>query len=173
MLSRDLLRLKGSIPQFHTDPLISTNRFHTRTTPFQHLKSLSSTPKTPLFHTKNPSVPHQKPLSWTHPSVPHQKLLSSTPKTLRFNTKIEPENFSVFGVELRVCWTEGFLMLNWGISGANKVWSLCWTEGICMELWGTLIKLRAMISKIIKNGPLLVAVELSFQRISDSPFSKF
>ena len=55
-----------STPQFHTDPLSSTHRFNTRTTPFQHPKFLSSTPKTPQFHL---------PLSCT------PKPLSSTPKT--------------------------------------------------------------------------------------------
>ena len=60
-------KLKLSTPQFHTDPPSSTNRFHTRTTPFQHPKSLSSTPKTPLLNTKS---------------------LSSTPKTPQFNTPL-------------------------------------------------------------------------------------
>ena len=53
---------------FSVKPLSSTHRFHARTTPFQHPKSLSSTPKTPQFnikipqfHIKNPSVPHRKP----------------------------------------------------------------------------------------------------------------
>ena len=40
-------------------PLSSTHRFHTRTTPFQHPKSLSSTPKTPQFNTKTASVQHR------------------------------------------------------------------------------------------------------------------
>ena len=59
-------------------PLSSTHRFDTRTTPFQHpkslrstSKSLSSTPKTPQFNTKTLSVPHQRPLSSTPSSVPH------------------------------------------------------------------------------------------------------
>ena len=43
-----------STPQFHTDPLSSTQGPH-------------------LFSTQNLSVPHQKYLSSTYPSVPHQK----------------------------------------------------------------------------------------------------
>ena len=39
-------------------------------------------------------------------------------------------------VKLRGCRTEGFLVLNWGILGAGKVWSLSWTNvmnsgGLC------------------------------------------
>ena len=44
-----------------------------------------------LFSTQNPSVQHHKPFSSTHPSSRHQK----------------PN---------KVCWTDGFLMLNWGVS---------------------------------------------------------
>ena len=72
------------IPQFNTknpsvqhNPLSSTPKtpqFHTKNPSVQH-NPLSSTPKTPefhspQFHTQNPSVPA--------PSVPHQKPLSST-----------------------------------------------------------------------------------------------
>ena len=92
-------------------PLSSTHRFETRTTPFQHPKSLSSTPKSPHFHTKTPqfntktpSVQHQKSLS----SIP----LSSTPKITQFNTPLFNTflmlNREVFGVEL---WG----VLNWGV----------------------------------------------------------
>ena len=69
---------KKSTPKFHTDPLSSTHQFHTRTTPFQAQKSPSFTSKTPQFNTPTPSVqhiPHTK-----NPSVPHRKPLSSTPK---------------------------------------------------------------------------------------------
>ena len=68
-------------PQFHT-PLSSIHQFHT---------------EGPLLFTpKNPSVPHQKPLSSTqptqfhtkNPSVPHEKPLSSTPKTPQFHTSL-------------------------------------------------------------------------------------
>ena len=71
-------KLKLNSPQFHTDPLSSTHRFHTRTTPFQYPKFFSSTPNIRF-------------LVWN----------------------------------LRVCWTEGFLVWNWGILGAEKVWSFC------------------------------------------------
>ena len=64
-------------------------------------KSLSSTPKTPQFYHKTPTVPHQKPLSFTtklpqfhkphqfhtkNRSVQHQNPLSSTTETRQFNT---------------------------------------------------------------------------------------
>ena len=80
--------ISNSTTQFHTDPLSSTRRFHTRTTPFQHPKSLSSTPKSPQFHTKNFFV---WGVSWTEGCV-------------------ELEDF---GLELRGfwCWTEGFWVL--------------------------------------------------------------
>ena len=72
--------MKMSTPQFHTDPLSSTHQLHTRTTPFQPEKSLSSTPKTRQFNTKTPSVQLQKtPQFHPSPEVPHQKLHSSTP----------------------------------------------------------------------------------------------
>ena len=99
-----------STPQLHTDPLSSTHRFHkgphlfsTQNPSIQHQKPLSSTskflsstPKTPQFHTKNPSVP---------------LLLSSTPKTPQFqikNPSVKHQN--PFGVKLRV-------VLNWGAFG--------------------------------------------------------
>ena len=107
---------QGSSPQFHTDPLSSTHRLHTRTTPFQHPKSLSSTPmslssipKTPQFH------------------LP----LSSTRKTPQLNTVCLRGvlNWGVFSLELRGVWnwvdfgvelrgrggTEGLLVWNWGV----------------------------------------------------------
>ena len=107
---------KKSTPQFHTDPLGSTHRFHTRTIPFQRSKSLSSTPKTsqfntkiPQFHTKNPSVPHRKSFSATHPSVPH---------------RLYRAVFCLRGVlNWEVWWTEGFLLWNWGV----LMWN--WGEG--------------------------------------------
>ena len=68
-----------STPQFHTDPLSSTqgpHLFSTQNLSVQHRKllsltpeSLSSTPKIPQFNTKNSSIQHQK-------------FLSSTPKSL-------------------------------------------------------------------------------------------
>ena len=104
------------IPQFHTtnpsvqhNPLSSKPKSHQFNTPssVKHQKTLSSTPlssisKTPhfhapQFHTKDPSVPHKKPLSSTHSSQFHTK----NPSTL-------------FDVELRgfLCRTEGFLVWN-------------------------------------------------------------
>ena len=64
----------------------------TQTPSVQHI---SSTFGPHLFSPKNPSVPHQKPVSSTqppqfhteNPSVQHQNSLSSTPKTPQFHTK--------------------------------------------------------------------------------------
>ena len=83
-----------STPQFNTEPLSSTHRFSTRTTPFQHPKSLNSTPKTPQFntkipqfHTKNPSFPTPPQYHTKNPSVQHQNPSSSTSKTPQSHTK--------------------------------------------------------------------------------------
>ena len=104
----------NSTPQFQTEPLSSTHRFHTMSTPFQHPKSLSSTPKTAQFHIKNPSVQHRNPLC-------------STPKPPKFRLPQFHTKHSL------VCWTEGFLVWNWGFLGAGKEWLfcvelMCWTE---------------------------------------------
>ena len=77
--------------QFHTDPLSSTHRFDT---------PLSSTPKTPQFNTKTPSVPHQDP------SVQHKNPVSSTPKIPQFSAPFVVELSGVlywraFGLKLR------------------------------------------------------------------------
>ena len=101
----------------------------TRTTPFEHPKSLSLTPKTPQFNTKNLSVQHQK-------------LLSSTPKTPHFNTKNPSVRPSVFwcgteggGSEGFVVWiwglcgTEGFLVLNREVFGVDLRGFWCGTQG--------------------------------------------
>ena len=69
---------KRSNPQFHTDPSVQ----HISSTYGPHL----SAPKIPQFHTKNPSVQHQNPLSST-PKTPQFHLpLSSTPKIPQLNT---------------------------------------------------------------------------------------
>ena len=119
------LSKKLSTHQFHTDPLSSTNRFHTRTTPFQQKplsstpkslsstqKPLSSTPKTTQFHTKDHSVPHNPLFHTKNPSVQH---------TLK--QKVFVWNWGVLGFR---CWTEGFLVWNWGV---------CWTEGFLGLKW--------------------------------------
>ena len=66
-------------PSVPHPPQFNTSVPHRRATPFQP---------------QNPSVPHQKPLSSTHPPQFHSKNpsvqhtpLSSTPKTPQFNTK--------------------------------------------------------------------------------------
>ena len=73
----------------------------TQTSSVQHI---SFTRQPHLFSPQNPSVPHKKPLNFTHSSVPHHKPLSLTQKKL---TKIALYklrgvlNWRVFGVELR------------------------------------------------------------------------
>ena len=68
-------RCISSIPQFHKDPLSSTHRLLTRTTPLQH--------QNPLVLNQNPSFPQP-------PSVQHPKFISSTPKTPQFHTPSVP-----------------------------------------------------------------------------------
>ena len=99
-----------SIPQFHKDPLSSTYRFQTTTTSFQHVKSLSSTPKTPQFNTKISlsSKPKTSQFNTENPSVPHRKSpVLHTPqfhfKTSQFHTAYI-ERFFV----KEVWWTGGF-----------------------------------------------------------------
>ena len=132
----------SSTPQFHSDPFSSTHRFHTRTTPFHHPNSLSSTPETSQFNTKNPSVPHPKPLITTRPSVPNQNTLSSTPKTPQFNTSLSyflSEGFMVWNWGGFWCKTEGL----WGLKRSERfVWN--W----CVELRGTRIYYRDSFCKI-------------------------
>ena len=121
-----------SSPQFNTS-------VPQRATPFKHQKSLSSTPKTPQFNTKNPSVqhqnlsvPHRKPLSSTSPSVLHKKPLGSTPS--QFQTKNPSvQHLNPFGVKLRVVWNwEAFgveLRDFWDWKGVALFAELmCWTE---------------------------------------------
>ena len=78
-------------PKFHTS-LCSTHQFNTKG-PFLFR------PQILQFNSINPSVQHQKPLRSTHPSVPHS--LSSTHPSVQHQ-------------KTSVCWTEGFLVLNWG-----------------------------------------------------------
>ena len=127
----------SSTPQFHTDPLSSTHRFHIRTTPFSHAKSLSSTPKNPQFntkipqfHTTTPSVSPLKPLSSTPlPPQIHTKNIQFNSKILQFHTKIPQFHTKNSSVPHRkffcsrsksVCGTEGCVEL-------TSFW--CWTEG--------------------------------------------
>ena len=141
------LRQEMSTPQFHKDPLSSTHRFHTRTKPFQHPKSLDSTPKsldsileTPQFHNKT----HQfhTPFSSTHASVPHRLYTDIFVWGVCWTKEFLVWNWGVFGVELSgfwcgtegfyvelrgfLCWTEGFLVWNWGV---------CWNKGFLVWDW--------------------------------------
>ena len=115
---------------------------------------LSSTPKTPRFNTKNPSVPHQKPpqfnthLSSTLKNPQFNKPLSSTQALwpIRFfwyfwwrffGLKLRAVwNWAVFGVEVRGfgvelrsfwCGTERFRVLK---RCGPCVEPMCWTEGV-------------------------------------------
>ena len=88
----------------------------TRTTPFEHPKSLNSTPKIPQFNTKNLSVQHPKPLSSTQ---------------LR-GFWCWTEEFSVWNWGL--CWTEGFWVLK---RCGPCVELMCWTYGVRVELRGS------------------------------------
>ena len=132
--------------------------FSTQNPSALHQKLFSSTPNTPRFNIKNPSVPSPLsstpktpqfniPLSLTHSSVPHQnwKRVFGTEGFL-----CETEGFLVwnwwgFSVELRDFWCgteggggpEGFLVWNWGILGAEKLWSLCGTDELN---WGGLCR---------------------------------
>ena len=126
-----------STPQFHRDPLSSTHRFHTKTTPFQQPKSLSSTgplTSTHQFHTKEPLL-----ISPQNPSVSHRKPLGSTAKTPQFHPPP-----SVPQQKLRLF----FLVWNWGVCGTEGFgcgtvgfwcWTegfWCWTEGVLVLNWG-------------------------------------
>ena len=52
--SLNSVRIFKSTPRIHTDPLSSTHRFHTKTTPFQHPKSGGcGTEGHPIFNTKS------------------------------------------------------------------------------------------------------------------------
>ena len=84
------------------------------------------------FHTKKPSVPHQKPLSSTPNTPQFHKPFSFTPKTPQFHTppiegRGRTEGFSALNCPI--------LLLNWGILGAEKEWSLCGTDVL---IWGGL-----------------------------------
>ena len=97
-----------------------------------------SASKIPQFNTENPSdqhTPHFHTPSVLHTPQFHTPL-GSTPPSDFFKV--------ILGVILW-CWTEGFLVLKWGILGAEKVWSLCgidvlnwgsfgWTEGYSLSI---------------------------------------
>ena len=110
------LRFRWGPRQFHTpsvQQISSTQKGHS----FPALKSLTSTPKTPVIHTKNPSVQHQKPLSSSHFSVSLQKALSSTHLLVPHQRPLSSTQPSVLRgfwclTEGVWCGTEGFLVLN-------------------------------------------------------------
>ena len=106
-------------------------------------KTVSSTQKpsaqyTHQVITKKPSVQDQKR------SVQHIDGVEQTP-FLCCTYGYFVLNWRFFCVELTGClnwrfffwWTDAFCVLNWKISGAEKVWSLCWTKGSLWN-WGVL-----------------------------------
>ena len=111
LFSTQIPQFNNKITQFHP-PLSSTP------------KAPSSRPKPLQFLIKNPSVPHQKPLSSTNSSVPHlkpsvqhRKHLSST-HPLVWNWGVcETKGFPVWN--WGVCWTEGFSVLSRGVFGVE------------------------------------------------------
>ena len=115
---------------FSQVPLSSTHQFHTRTTPFQPSKPLSSTSKIPQFHpsqfhiknsqfhSKNPSVQHT-------PSVPQRNSVSSP-------HQFQPPQFLIENPSVphqkRVTVKLAYIALFWcGTDVLN--WEGCWTEG--------------------------------------------
>ena len=134
----------------------------------QHQKPLSSTPITPHFNINNPSVQHTSrfntPLSSTHPSVQHTPQFNtknlSVQHTSQFNTLLSSTQKKL--TKKCFSWTEGFSVLNWGISGAEKMWSLCWTDvlnwgGHCGIIWYKFKKFVFLIS----NPTRLLAFSLT------------
>ena len=122
----------------------------------------------PRFHTKSPSVQHQKPLSST-PKPPNRGVCGTEGfsvgnweglelRDVLCGTEGGGSNWGVFGVELRGLWcgTERFFVWNWEIFRAEKegpscVDLMCWTEGLWN--WGGpeyyIIKILPL-SKMIK-----------------------
>ena len=134
-------------PQFNTSvPLLDHTfsapkipQFHTKNPSVQHQNPLSSTPKTPQFKTP-PSVPHLKPLSSTHPSgkieVELRGFWCGTEECVELRgfkcgTEGVVLNWGVFGVELRDFW---------GWKGVVQKWNWCvelrgsvWNWGVLCE----------------------------------------
>ena len=115
-------QLIKSTPQFHTDNLSSTHRFHTWTTRFHEISAA-----------KNPSVPPLPLLffvwgmCWTERSLVWKWGVYWPERFLVRNWRVLVWNWEV-------CWTEGFLVWYWGIFEAEKGWLfcvelMCWTEG--------------------------------------------
>ena len=89
-------------------------------------------------HHLNPSVPHRKPFSSINPLVGNW-VVCWTEGFWVWNWEFcGTEGFSVWnwdvcGTEVFLVWTEGFLVCNWVIFGAEKEWTfcvelMCWTE---------------------------------------------
>ena len=105
--------------------IFSSLRTKFRARSVHHKDHSFSAPNISQFNTENPSVQHQKPFS-------------STPKAHQFNTPLTSTSKKF--VELRGFryWTKGYLVLNWGMLGAEKEWPfcvelMCWTEGCGTE----------------------------------------
>ena len=129
--------------------------------------------------TKNPSVQHTPQFNAKNPLVQHQKALSSTPKFFDFR-----------------CWTEGFLMRNWGAFGVElrsvlnwgvfdvELRRVCGTEGdvwnwrilglkkewlFCVEQRGT----RSLILFFCKKRLKEILTKFNFWLLNPELVSKF
>ena len=108
-------KLKMIYPQFRTDSLSWTHRFHTRTTPFHHPKSLSSSPINSKFHTNYDIYVCE----W-------------------LNIQGSLGKWAIFSVELRGfrCGTEGFSVWNWAGGGGKLRGFGCGTGRFLVWNWG-------------------------------------
>ena len=106
------------------------------------------------FNTKNPSVPNQKPLRSTHPSVQTKNWgLCLTQGFVELEvfwcgTGVSVLNWGGLVLNWGVCWTEGILVwnsgilvLNWGVFGIELMDFVCWKSVVlvlkwCLELRG-------------------------------------
>ena len=149
--------------------------FHTRATPFQHSKSVTST-HIRHFHT-HPSLPHatstqirhfnsNSPLLYQstisneicpcHTSLPHQ----ASQKT--WKAKKKPKkcgfvwNWRLFVKMTDFCWSDGF-MYKWRISGIDEEWYLCGSDVLKWRIlkWRVL-KWRMLKWEIPVNGMMAI-----------------
>ena len=97
-----------------------------------HILPLSSTQGPHFFSTQNPSVQH--PPQFNTPSVQHTPQLNIKTAFSVSEKKLWSSLIKSYFLNWGGCWTEGILVLNWGIFEAEKEWPfcvelMCWTEG--------------------------------------------
>ena len=102
-----------------------------------------------LFSPKNPSVPHQKLLSSTQPSISHQRGLGVELRGFWFGTERE-WNRGVFCVEPRGRWNWGVFCVELRDFGVELRGFWCRTEGFlvlkrCGPLWNRCVELRGSV----------------------------